>query len=255
MTQKPLDGRAALVTGASSGLGRHFAVTLAKAGARLAVAARRSGRLDDLVAQIADFGGHAVAVSLDVQDPKSVRDAVAAAIGELGAINILVNNAGITAPKPALDIDEADWEAVLGTNLTGAWRVATQTARHMVRVGDGGNIINIASILGHGGVTRQLSSYAISKAAVVTMTKALALDLARDNIRVNAIAPGYIETDFNRAFFASDAGKAMIARIPQRRLGLASDLDAILLLLAGDGSAFMTGSIVTVDGGHSLAIA
>ena len=255
MIQKPLDGRAVLVTGASSGLGRHFAVTLAGAGARVAVAARRRDRLDDVVAQIAGSGGHAVAVSRDVQDPQSVRDAVAAAVREFGAINILVNNAGITAPKPALDIDEADWEAVLGTNLTGAWRVATQTARHMVRVGDGGAIVNIASILGHGGVTRQLSSYAISKAAVVTMTKALALDLARDNIRVNTIAPGYIETDFNRAFFASDAGKAMIARIPQRRLGLASDLDAILLLLAGDGSAFMTGSIVTVDGGHGLAIA
>jgi NAD(P)-dependent dehydrogenase (short-subunit alcohol dehydrogenase family) len=255
MTSKPLDGRAALVTGASSGLGRHFAITLAAAGARVAVAARRRDRLCDLVAQITDCGGHAVPVSLDVRDPQSVRDALDVVIGEFGAVNILVNNAGITAPKPALEIDEADWNAVIGTNLSGAWRVATQTARHMVRAGQGGTIINIASILGRGGVTRQLSSYAISKAGVVAMTKALALDLARDNIRVNAIAPGYIETDFNRDFFASDAGKAMISRIPQRRLGLASDLDAILLLLAGEGSAFMTGSIVTIDGGHSLAIA
>lgn len=254
MMQKPLEGRVALVTGASSGLGRHFAVTLARAGAKLAVAARRTDRLRDLVAEIAAFGGHALPIPLDVRDPRSVRDAVAAAETELGAINILVNNAGITAPKPALEIDEADWDAVIGTNLTGAWRVATETARHMARMGQGGSIVNIASILGHGGVTRQLSSYAISKAGVVEMTRALALDLARDNIRVNAIAPGYIETDFNRDFFASDAGKAMIRRIPQRRLGLAADLDGVLLLLAGDGSAFMTGAIVTIDGGHSLAI-
>lgn len=255
MMQKPLEGRVALVTGASSGLGRHFAVTLARAGAKLAVAARRTDRLRDLVAEIAAFDGHALPIPLDVRDPRSVRDAVAAAETELGAINILVNNAGITAPKPALEIDEADWDAVIGTNLTGAWRVATETARHMARMGQGGSIVNIASILGHGGVTRQLSSYAISKAGVVEMTRALALDLARDNIRVNAIAPGYIETDFNRDFFASDAGKAMIRRIPQRRLGLAADLDGVLLLLAGDGSAFMTGAIVTIDGGHSLAIA
>ena len=255
MRQKPLEGRVALVTGASGGLGRHFAVTLARAGAKLAVTARHTDRLQDLVTEIDGFDGHALPVPLDVRDPQSVREALATAESEFGAINILVNNAGIVAPKPALDIDETDWDAVIGTNLTGAWRVATQTARHMVRIGQGGNIINIASIVGHGGATRLLSTYAISKAGVVEMTRALALDLARDNIRVNALAPGYIETDFNREFFASDAGKAMIRRIPQRRLGLVSDLDGVLLLLAGDGSALMTGSIITIDGGHSLAIA
>lgn len=249
----PLQDRVALVTGASSGLGRHFAVTLAKAGAKVGVAARRTDRLRDLVDEIAALDGHALPIALDVTDPDSVVEAVRVAETELGAIGILVNNAGIVQAKPALEVDEADWDAVVGTNLTGAWRVARETARHMVRMGHGGSIVNIASILGEG-VTRMLSTYAISKAGVIQMTKALALELARDNIRVNAIAPGYIETELNRDFFATDAGQALIRKIPQRRLGLPSDLDGTLLLLAGGGSAFMTGSVVTIDGGHGLAI-
>lgn len=249
----PLQDRHALVTGASSGLGRHFALTLAKAGAKVAVAARRGDRLMDLVDEIAAFDGHALPVSLDVTDPESVAKAVADTETELGPIHILVNNAGVTQAKTALDIDENDWDAVVGTNLRGAWRVAQETARHMIRLGHGGSIINIASILGFG-VTRQLSTYAISKAGIVQMTKALAVELARDNVRVNAIAPGYIETDFNRDFFASERGKEMVSRIPQRRLGLPEDLDGALLLLAGDGSAYMTGSVITVDGGHTLPL-
>jgi NAD(P)-dependent dehydrogenase (short-subunit alcohol dehydrogenase family) len=249
----PLQDRVALVTGASSGLGRHFAVTLAKAGAKVAVAARRSDRLADLVEDIAVLDGHALPITLDVTDPDSVTEAIRVAETELGAIGILVNNAGIVQAKPALEIEEADWEAVVGTNLTGAWRVARETARHMVRMGQGGSIINIASILGEG-VTRLLSTYAISKAGVIQMTKALALELARENIRVNAMAPGYIETELNRDFFATEAGQALICKIPQRRLGKPSDLDGVLLLLAGDDSAFMTGSVITVDGGHGLAI-
>ena len=153
----------------------------------------------------------------------------------------------------AIDVTEEDWDAVVGTNLRGAWRMAQQTARNMKRLGNGGSIINIASILSFG-VTRQLSTYAISKAAVVQMTKAMAVELTRDNIRVNAIAPGYIETDFNRAFFATDRGKEMIDRIPQQRLGQMSDLDGALLLLAGDGSKYMTGSVITIDGGHTLPL-
>jgi len=249
----PLQDRVALVTGASSGLGRHFAVTLAKAGAKVAVAARRSDRLADLVEDIAALDGHALPITLDVTDADSVTEAIRVAETELGAIGILVNNAGIVQAKPALEIEEADWEAVVGTNLTGAWRVARETARHMVRMGQGGSIINIASILGEG-VTRLLSTYAISKAGVIQMTKALALELARENIRVNAMAPGYIETELNRDFFATEAGQALIRKIPQRRLGKPSDLDGVLLLLAGDDSAFMTGSVITVDGGHGLAI-
>ena len=251
---KPLQNRIALVTGASSGLGRHFAITLAKAGAKVAVAARGVDKLDDLVAEIATFDGHALPIALDVTDPASVTEAVRVAETELGAIGILVNNAGIVQAKPALEIDEADWEYVIGTNLTGAWRVAREVARHMVRMGHGGSIINMASILGEG-VTKQLSTYAISKAGVVQMTRALALELAKDNIRVNAMAPGYIATELNQEYFETDIGKALINKIPQRRLGQPEDLDGTLMLLAGDGSAFMTGSVITVDGGHTLAIA
>lgn len=250
---RPLEDKHAIVTGASSGLGRHFALTLAKAGAKVAVAARRTDRLMELVDEIAALDGHALPVSLDVTDPASVIAAIETAETELGPLHILVNNAGVTQAKMALDIGEEDWDSVIGTNLRGAWRVAQEMARHMQRLGHGGSIINIASILSFG-VTRQLSTYAISKAAVVQMTKALAVELTRDNIRVNAIAPGYVETDFNRDFFATDRGKEMVRKIPQKRLGQPFELDGALLLLAGDGSAYMTGSVITIDGGHTLPL-
>ena len=249
----PLEDKHAIVTGASSGLGRYFALTLAKAGAKVAVAARRTDRLMELVDEIASFDGHALPIALDVTDPASVSKAVETTETELGRLDILVNNAGVTQPKMAIDVTEEDWDSVVGTNLRGSWRVAQETARHMKRLGHGGSIINIASILSFG-VTRQLSTYAISKAAVVQMTKAMAVELTRDNIRVNAIAPGYIETDFNRDFFATDRGKKMISRIPHQRLGQMSDLDGALLLLAGDGSQYMTGSVITIDGGHTLPL-
>ena len=250
---RPLEYKNAIVTGASSGLGRHFSLTLAKAGAKVAVAARRLDRLKELVSEIELFDGKALPIALDVTDPESVARAVETVETNLGPLHILVNNAGITQPKMAIDVTEEDWDAVVGTNLRGAWRMAQQTARNMKRLGNGGSIINIASILSFG-VTRQLSTYAISKAAVVQMTKSMAVELTRDNIRVNAIAPGYIETDFNRAFFATDRGKEMIDRIPQQRLGQMSDLDGALLLLAGDGSKYMTGSVITIDGGHTLPL-
>lgn len=249
MSTTDLSGHIAFVTGASGGLGRHFAITLARAGAKVALAARRPDALKAVAQEIEGFDGRAIAVPLDVTDAASVRAAVEAAETELGPITVLVNNSGVTETVAALDQDEASWDRVLDTNLKGAWLVATEVARHMVRLGHGGSIINIASILGlrQGG---QVTAYATSKAALVQLTKQLALELARYQIRVNALAPGYIETDINRDFFGTDAGKALIRRIPQRRLGQAADLDGPLLLLASDGSRYMTGSVLAVDGGH-----
>ena len=168
------------------------------------------------------------------------------------AITVVVNNAGIAVTKPILDQTEDDWRQVVGVNLDGAWRVAQAAARHMVQHAQGGSIVNVASILGLR-VTAQVPAYAASKAALVQLTKAMALELARHRIRVNALAPGYIETSINRDFFASEAGQALIKRIPQRRIGTPQDLDGPLLLLASDAGAYMTGAIVAVDGGHLVS--
>ncbi|HTP99904.1 MAG TPA: glucose 1-dehydrogenase [Casimicrobiaceae bacterium] len=244
-----LDGKVALVTGANGGLGAHFAETLARAGASVAVAARKIGSLDAVAARIGDGGGKAYAVALDVTRRASVVAAFEEASRALGPVSVVVNNAGIAVTKPLLDHTEEDWEQVIDVNLTGAWRVAQEAARHMVNNGSGGSIVNIASVLGLR-VAAQLPSYAASKAALIQLTKAMALELARHKIRVNALAPGYIETGINREFFASDAGQVMIKRIPQRRVGRPSELDGALLLLASDAGSYATGSILVVDGGH-----
>jgi NAD(P)-dependent dehydrogenase (short-subunit alcohol dehydrogenase family) len=240
-----IHGKTAFVTGASSGLGVHFARVLARAGADVIVAARR---LDTLKSLVAELGGNARAVQLDVTNEASIRAAGDAA----GPVDILVNNAGVTLSKPVLAQTAADFDYVINTNLRGAFLVATQIGRMMQTAGKGGSIINVASILGlrQGG---HLATYAISKAGIIQMTKQLALELARDGIRVNALAPGYIETKLNKAFFASPPGEALIKRIPQRRLGALEDLDGPLLLLASDASRFMTGSVLAVDGGHLLS--
>ena len=240
----------ALVTGASGGLGAHFATVLARAGARVAVAARRQEACQAVCAAIEAAGGAAIAVALDVSDATGVSAAVQEAATRLGGLDILVNNAGVTATVPLLDLEESDWDRILDTNLKGAFLVGQAAARLMR--GNGGAIINVASILGER-VAGQLAPYAASKAGLLQLTRAMALEWARHGIRVNALCPGYIETDLNRAFFQSETGQAMIRRIPQRRLGRPEDLDGALLLLAGLAGAFMTGSAITIDGGHLVS--
>jgi len=243
-----LTDRVAVVTGASSGLGRHFAATLAAAGAKVAIAARRVERLSELAREIEAAGGRALPVGLDVTDPDSVQDCVAAAENELGPISVLVNNAGVGFPEAALDLGEAEWERVIATNLTGAWRMARETARHMVRLGHGGSLVNVASVLGLGGGAQGVA-YCASKAAVVNMTRALAIDLARHEIRVNALAPGYFDSEITHELLTGPQADKLRRMIPQRRFGEPADLDGPLLLLASDASRHMTGSVVVVDGG------
>ncbi len=246
-----LKGCVAVVTGASSGLGRHFALTLAKAGAKVALAARRIELLKALDAEIASFDGRALPVSMDVTSPESVAAGLQTVETELGAINILVNNAGIAATRSFLEQGEEEWRQVLDTNLDGAWRVARATAGLMVKHGKGGTIINIASILGLR-VASHLSAYGAAKSALVSLTQTMAIELARHKIRVNALAPGYIETDLNREFLTGETGQALLKRLPMRRFGEPADLDGALLLLASDAGRYMTGSIIVVDGGHGL---
>jgi NAD(P)-dependent dehydrogenase (short-subunit alcohol dehydrogenase family) len=243
-----LTGKRALVTGASAGLGAHFARTLARAGAEVLLAARREEALAAVADGIISEGGRCRTLRLDVADPASI----AAAEGQLAGIDILVNNAGVVREGAALDQSEDDWDQVIDTNLKGSFLLAQSTGRAMRAHGRGGSIVNIASILGlrqGGGVL----SYAVSKAAVIQLTKTLALELARYKVRVNALAPGYIATDLNGDFWESEPGKAMIRRIPQRRLGRPEDLDGPLLLLASDAAAYMTGSVLVVDGGHLVS--
>jgi NAD(P)-dependent dehydrogenase (short-subunit alcohol dehydrogenase family) len=251
--QLSLVGKTALVTGASSGFGWHFARVLARAGAKVAVTARRLERLRRLEAEIRTSGGEGSAIALDVTDRVSVVRAFDTAEATLGPVTILINNAGVPAGSFFLKMTESDWRRVLDVNLDGVFRVGQEAARRMAATGSGGSIINIASILGFGAI-RTLSSYSASKAAVVSLTKSMALELAREHIRVNAIAPGYFSTEFNDAFLASEAGQRLLSRVPMQRAGRLEELDGPLLLLASDAGAFMTGSVITVDGGHTLAI-
>ena len=247
-----IHGKHILVTGGSSGFGRHFSSFLASRGARVTLAARRADALASAVAEIKAANGVAQSVPLDVTRPDSVEEALKHAEAGFGPIHGVVNNAGVTATKPALQQDERSWDSVIDTNLKGVWLVAQAAARRMVENKVKGSIVNIASILGLR-VAGAIAPYAISKAGVIQMTKALALEWARYGIRVNALAPGYFVTELNDDFFRSEAGQALIKRVPQRRLGQLSELDGPLLLLISNAGSFMTGSIVTVDGGHLVS--
>lgn len=246
-----MTGTTALVTGASSGLGAHFARVLAQHGARVAVAARRVDRLESLVEEIESAGGEALAVGLDVTDEESVVAAFDAAEQAFDTVSVVSNNAGVADARMALNIDQAAWDHLMDTNLRGAWLVATTAGQRMVTAGTGGSIVNTASILGLRATIGQ-SSYAISKAGVVQMTRVLALEWARKGVRVNALCPGYFETEMNQDYFASNKGKTYIRTTPAQRTGKLEELTAPFLMLASDAGSFINGVALPVDGGHSV---
>jgi NAD(P)-dependent dehydrogenase (short-subunit alcohol dehydrogenase family) len=246
-----LRGRTALVTGASSGLGAHFAHVLAGQGAAVALAARRLDRLERLADDIRAAGGTAAPVACDVTDEASVAAAVAAAADALGPLDILVNNSGITGRKPFLETSGAEWDEVLQTNLRGAFLMCREFARAAVAAGRGGRIVNVASILGLRTI-KGVVPYCTSKAGMVHMTAVLAMELGPQGITVNALAPGYVETDLNRDFLRGPAGARIAGRVPLGRIGAAEDLDGALLLLVSDAGRFITGVTLPVDGGHSV---
>jgi len=246
-----LDGHTALITGGGTGLGRHFATILAQAGATVIVCGRRMDKLRETAAAIEVSGGKSLCIAMDVTDRSSVRSAFDQAVPH-GPVTILVNNAGTAGKSSLLDTTESEWDAIQDTNCKGAWLVATEAARRLIERRVAGSIINIASLLGVA-VQKGTGPYCVSKAGLLHLTRAMALEWARYDIRVNAIAPGYVATDIAREFLDSDAGRAMIRRIPQRRLCTPADLHGAILLLASDASAHMTGSVTIIDGGHSLA--
>jgi len=244
-----ISGRIALVTGAGSGLGRSFSLALAAAGAQVALAGRRAEKLDETGAMITARGGRATSVVMDVTDPEAVRAAFDAAEERLGPAEIIVNNAGIARSGLLTETSEADWDDVIETNLTAVHRVAREAAKRLQASGRKGTVINIASILGLR-VSTGLGAYIAAKSAVVQLTKAQALEWASSGIRVNAIAPGYFETEMNAGYFDTPKGQAMVERIPARRIGELEELNGALLLLASDASSYMSGSVITIDGGH-----
>lgn len=247
-----LKGRRALITGASKGLGAHFAQTLAAAGADVALAARDEHGCENLCSELRKQGVRAVAAAMDVTSSASVHDAVTQAARELGGLDIVINNAGVTETVPLIDQDEQTWDRILDTNLKGGFLVAQAAARIMSDARTGGSIVNVASILGHR-VAGQVAAYAASKAALLQLTKSMALEWARYGIRVNALCPGYIATTLNREFLETEPGQALMKRIPQRRFGTLTDLEGPLLFLCSSASGYMTGSSLVADGGHLVS--
>jgi NAD(P)-dependent dehydrogenase (short-subunit alcohol dehydrogenase family) len=247
-----LTGQVALVTGASSGIGVRFAEVLAANGAAVVLVARRAERLAELNARIEAAGGRALAVAADVTDRGAMRRAYDAAEKAFGTVTILANNAGVAVSGRALELTEPEWRRVLDTNLDAVFFWAQEAARRMLAAGKRGAIVNTASVLGFG-VAKGVAAYAIAKAGVVQLTKALALELAFKGVRVNAIAPGYIVTEINREWLAGE-GAAMTREIPAGRFGEERDLDGALLLLASDAGRYITGATIVVDGGQIVAL-
>jgi len=244
-----LEGRVALVTGASSGLGVRFAEVLAEAGAAVALVARRRERLEAVRSRIAAAGGRAIAIAADVLDRAAMTRAFDQAQAELGTVDILINNAGVVHADRVVDLAEAEWRRVLGTNLDAALYWSQEVARRLMAAQKGGAIVNISSILGLG-VRKGVAAYAVSKAGIIQLTRALGLELASRGIRVNAIAPGWIVTDLNRDYLASEHGALILKNIPLGRFGETHDLDGTLLLLCSDAGRFITGTTIVVDGGQ-----
>lgn len=253
MGDQMLAGKVALVTGASGGLGEHFAGVLAAAGARTVLAARRLEKLEATAENIRSAGGEASCVSLDVMESEQISAAFDIAEATYGTVNVLINNSGIAVAGQLPNIPESDWDSVIGTNLKGAWMMAQEAARRMIAAEIEGSIVNLASVLAFR-AQKALSTYSISKAAVAQMTRAMASELAAKGIRVNALAPGYIATEMNRDFLYSRRGQEMMRQVPIGRYGEAGELDECLLMLSGDRSKYLTGAVIPIDGGHSLSI-
>ena len=248
-----LDGKVAMVTGASSGLGLRFAECLAENGAAVVLVARRADRLDALTAKIEKMGGKAVPIEADVRDRAAMKNAFDVAEKAFGTVTILVNNAGVAHAGRAVDLAEEEWRRILATNLDAVFYWSQEAARRMLAAGEGGAIVNIASVLGFG-AAKGVVAYATAKAGVIQMTKALALELAFKGIRVNAIAPGWIVTELNRDYLMSEKGAALKRDIPIGRFGEERDLDGPLLLLVSDAGRFVTGTTIVADGGQMVAL-
>ena len=254
-----LAGRVAFITGASSGLGAQFARVLARAGAAVVLTARRVEKLKDLRAKIEGEGGDAHVLELDVTDIDSIKAAVAHAETEVGSIDILVNNAGVSTTQRLQDVSEDDYDYVFGTNVKGAFFVAQEVGKRMLARSrgaapgtfTGGRIINIASAAGVRPLP-QIGVYSMSKATVVQMTRAMALEWGRFGINVNALCPGYIDTEINHHHWQTEQGQKLAQMLPRKRVGKPADLDALIVLLASDQSHFINGAVITADDGFSL---
>jgi NAD(P)-dependent dehydrogenase (short-subunit alcohol dehydrogenase family) len=254
-----LSGRVALVTGASSGLGQQFARTLAKAGAGVVLAGRRVERLKALRAEIEADGGDAHVVTLDVTDHDSIKAAVAHAETEMGTIDILVNNSGVGTTQMLTEVTEEDFDYVFGTNTRGAFFVAQEVGKRMIARSKGaapgtfigGRIVNIASMAGLKALSR-IGVYAMSKAAVIHMTRAMALEWGRHGINVNAICPGYIDTEINHHQWETEQGRKLIEMLPRKRIGQPQDLDAVLMMLCANESHFVNGAVIQADDGFGV---